>query len=406
VVKLVRIFRPDIFVVAGLGLLLVSGCSTVRRERNIVPLHLVEQARIPGIPNARVWGDVHPKNLATWLNSASEDIAKNYSGVIGKKHTFLAISGGGANGAFGAGILKGWSATGRRPEFAIVTGVSTGAIIAPFAFLGPAYDEVLRELYTRNSTADLLVRHNIFKGVRSDALTDTTQLGELLFHVLGEEEIDKIASEHRKGRRLYIGTVNMDCLRPVTWNIGAIANSGRPGSRELIVNIIMASSAIPVIFPPVFIEVEVGGQVFQEMHVDGGLSSQVFIYPPSVKWGEIEERLSPEGQTQVYVIRNAKLDPEWVPVETRIMPMGMRSITSLIRSQGLSDLEAIYRTCDRDGLGFNFTFIPADFNEEKNEQFDPEYMEKLYDMAREQVLKGEAWKGNVFKPAASPAVIN
>jgi hypothetical protein len=377
-------------------LFISSGCSTVRRNRDIVPEHLVELAKIPGIPQARTWGDVHPKNLATWLNLPSEEIENSFAGIIGKEQSFLAISGGGANGAYGAGIIAGWSKTGKRPEFTMVSGVSTGSIIAPFAFLGPEYDEVLHDIYTQRSTAEILIRYNVLKGIRSDAFSDTSPLRKLLAHAIGQEEIDKIAREHRKGRRLYIGTVNMDCLRPVSWNIGAIANSGVPGSRELILSIITASSSIPVVFPPVFIDVEAGGEIYQEMHVDGGLSSQVFIYPPSVKWDEIEERLSPKGQTQVYVIRNAKLEPEWAPVEARVMPMGMRSISALIRAQGLGDLRLIYRMCERDGLGFNFTYIPRDFNEEKNEQFDPSYMKVLFDMAHERIQADEAWEANIF----------
>jgi hypothetical protein len=389
-------YRFFLTAAACTALFISCGCSTVRRDRDIVPQHLVEQAQISGIPMARTWGDVHPENLAKWLNLPSEEIEKSFAGIIGTKQTFLAISGGGANGAYGAGIIAGWSKTGKRPEFTMVSGVSTGSMIAPFAFLGPEYDEVLHDLYTQRSTAEILTRYNILKGFRSDAFSDTAPLRKLLEDKIGQEEIDKIAREHRKGRRLYIGTVNMDCLRPVSWNIGAIANSGVPGSRELILSIIAASSSIPVVFPPVFIDVEVDGEIYQEMHVDGGLSSQVFIYPPSVKWDEIEEQLSPKGQTQVYVIRNAKLEPEWAPVEARVMPMGMRAISSLIRAQGLGDMRLIYRMCDRDGLGFNFTYIPGDFNEQKNEQFDPAYMEVLYDMAHQRILDDEAWESDLF----------
>jgi predicted patatin/cPLA2 family phospholipase len=387
--------QTGLAVTAGVVVLMTSGCASIKRERDILPQELVAEARIPGIPYARYWGDVPPEQLDEWLNASPEELRKAYGGIIGKTHTYLAISGGGANGAYGAGILKGWTDSGKRPEFTLVTGISTGAIIAPFAFLGPAYDHVLIDLYTTKSTKDVVFSYGLLKGIRSDAFTDSYPLRNLLLSYIGEAEVEQIAVEFRKGRRLFVSTVNMDSLRPVTWSIGEIAASGQPGSRELIVDVILASTSIPIAFPPVFIDVEADGKIYQEMHVDGGLASQVFVYPPSVKWKEIEDRLAPSKPTTVYVIRNAKIDPVWTPTEAKITPLAMRTISSLIRTQGVGDLDKIALTTLRDGLGFGLTYIPAEFNEKATETFDPVYMSKLFDFGYQRMMDGNAWKSRV-----------
>ena len=194
---------------------------------------------------------------------------------------FLALSGGSDDGAFGAGLLIGWTAAGTRPEFKLVTGVSTGALIAPFAFLGPSRDAQLREVYTAIGPKDVFSRRDLASLPWDDALSDTRPLYKLISRYADEGMMADIAREYRRGRLLLIGTTNLDVMRPVIWNIGAIAASGKPGALELIRHILLASASVPALFPPVLIEVEQGGPRFQEMHVDGGAVAQLFLYPPA-----------------------------------------------------------------------------------------------------------------------------
>lgn len=176
---------------------------------------------------------------------------------------FLAISGGGDEGAFGAGLLVGWTDAGTRPEFQVVTGVSTGALIAPFAFLGTEYDRELREVYTTISSDDILSTRNVVAGVLKDALSDTTALWRLISRYVNEQMMAGIAREYAKGRLLLIGTTDLDAQRANIWNIGAIAASGHPGALDLIRKILRASSAIPGLFQPVLIDVELTGKIIK-----------------------------------------------------------------------------------------------------------------------------------------------
>jgi hypothetical protein len=377
-----------IMLTACAGSLLLSGCSTMKtRGRVAVPQDLVDQAVISGIPDARRPGDRIPENIDNILMMSKTDIRKNYGGILGKKHAYLALSGGGADGAFGAGLLNGWTATGERPEFIMVTGISAGAILSPWAFLGPDYDHVARELFTQYETKQVLK----VTMLRRDSATDSTRLRNVIFEYLDDSVIARIAEEHRKGRRLLVGTVNIDTLRPVTWDMGVIACSDHPDKRGLMADIILASASIPVAFPPVFIEVEVDGKVYQEIHVDGGLGRQVFFYPERMHWDEILNVIKSDGKPELYVIRNAKLDPEWKEVKATALELGGRSVASLIRTQGIGDISKMYLAALRDGLSFNLAHIPADFDAESEEAFDTEYMQALYELAYKSITEGDPW---------------
>ena len=374
-------------------LLLVASCNSIpkRYRTSPVPEELVNKVSIPGIPDARSWGDEIPPYIQEILNSSDEEVAKKYAGIINKKHTKLAISGGGSNGAYGSGILVGWTAKGDRPNFTVVSGISTGAIMAPFVFLGSKYDFVLIDLYTHKTTKDVVTERRKLRALRRDAFTGTGPLRKLLLSYIGDKEVTLIAAEYRKGRRLLIGTVNMDMMRPVVWNIGAIANSGAPHARELIVDIILASSAIPVAMPPVFFNVEANGKTYQEMHVDGGLFSQVMTYPLSIHWNEVEKKLKPKGQTNLYVIRNAKMKPEWKVIQPKISDLAGRSVDSILRAQGLGDIKQLYLSAQRDGIKTFLTFIPQDFNQKSTEAFDKKYMKGLFDAGYNSMTKGNPW---------------
>jgi predicted acylesterase/phospholipase RssA len=377
-------------VISLLGMLI--GCASVP-ERTPVPPELTKQASIPGIPDARFWGDEWPRYAKqTFETSTDAELREMFPGIYGKPHNYLAISGGGANGAFGAGLLVGWTAAGTRPEFTMVTGVSTGALTAPFAFLGSAYDNKLKKVYTTITTKDIINKRNVIAAAFGDSVADTRPLKELIATYIDADMIEAIAREHRKGRRLFIGTVNLDAGRSVIWSIGAIAASDYPQKVTLIHEILRASAAIPVAFPPVVIPVEVNGKRYDEMHVDGGTGSQVFVYPAAVDWRQITQKLKVQGEPRVYVIRNSFLEPDYRGVKRSVLPIASRTIDSLIRTQGIGDLYQIYALCKRDGNDFNLAYIPSDLMGEPGELFDPVYMKKLFDRGYEMGRTGYPWK--------------
>jgi len=380
------------FARALLSLIVLSiGCVHVPK-RHPLPEEHVGDAEVLGTPRARFWGDLPPPWMPAWWEKSAAEMKARYSGVYGREHTYLAISGGGENGAFAGGLLLGWTEAGDRPEFTAVTGISAGALIAPFAFLGPEYDPTLREVLDNLNPNAVLEKRRMLQGLRSDAMASTEPLQRLIETYIDQEMMEKIAEEHRKGRELSIGTTNLDSMRPVIWRIGAIANSGHPRALELVHQIVLASASIPGAFPPVLIEVEVGDERFDELHVDGGAASQVFLYPAGLDWNALLEKLQVRGRPTVYVIRNSRLDPMYEQIENKLFPIAGRSIESLVRTQGIGDVHGVYLQTCRDGMDFNLAYIPSDFDEKSREEFDPKYMKNLFDMAFDRARAGYPWE--------------
>ncbi len=367
-----------------------AGCTFVP-QRDPLPAALASLAKPLGEPNFRSWGDEISPQLKKWLAAGAEIDAQKYPALVGRPHHYLAISGGGANGAFGGGLLVGWSDRGDRPDFTVVTGISTGALVAPFVFLGPDYDELLRKLYTTISTGDILKKRNYFTRFFSDSLMDSKPLEALLEQYIDEPFMEAIAAESEKGRGLYIGTTHLDAGRPVIWNIGNIARSGHPGALDLIRRVLLASASIPAIFPPVLIDVEAGGRSYDELHVDGGVAAQVFFYQAGIKWSRVLEKFGVPGEPRMYIIRNSHLGPRWMQVRNKALPIAGRSLVTLIRRQATDDLHRIYLLARRDGIDFNLAYIPGDFNAPQKEIFDPEYILELFNLGYSMGRDGYPW---------------
>lgn len=381
-------------------LLSVAACGSLARI-DAVPVADEERAIVPGLPNIRYWADGDPAQFmaAARLSVEREKVylaSTGHQGALPPSY-FLAISGGGENGAYGAGLLVGWTEAGTRPVFKGVTGVSTGALTAPFAFLGSAYDDKLKEVYTTLAAKDVLQPRGYLAALFDDAMADNSPLRKTIAKYFDQAMLDAIAAEHEKGRILVIGTTNLDARRPVIWNIGAIAASGHPRALELVHDVLVASAAIPGAFPPVMIDVEIDGKTYEEMHVDGGASAQVFLYPPQldiVRSGVKRERV-------LYVIRNARLDPEWAQVERQVMSIASRAISSLIQTQGMGDLYQIYLTTQRDGFDYNLAYIPKTFTTTLKEPFETAYMKELFGVGYDAAAAGYRW--DKAPPGFTPA---
>jgi predicted patatin/cPLA2 family phospholipase len=370
----------------------LAGCGSVPK-RHPLPPNGGELAAIPGLAEkARFWGDEVPEYLIEALQAATrQEIQERMPAWVSPEHNFLAISGGGQNGAFGAGLMNGWTASGQRPEFLMVTGISTGALSAPFIFLGPDYDDELTAVYTLFSTTDLIDYRFWLQAATSDAVLDTTKLREIISNFMDDEMMRRLTEENARGRRLFVGTTHLDARRPVIWNITEIAASDFPRKKQLITDVLLASASIPGAFPPVLIEVEWQGKRYDELHVDGGAVSQVFVYPPALDLRYFLEQMDAKNPHNVYVIRNSKLTPEWETVQPNLFNLAKTALASLIRTQGLGDLSQIYLLTERDGGRYHLAYIPSDFVMKPNEAFDKEYMTALYELGYDLAKGGYPW---------------
>lgn len=362
--------------------------------RNPVPQSLTLKARVPDLGNVRYWGDEVPEDAEAQIHlrmphlpRLAEAPEKGGRPVV----NYLALSSGGTDGAFAAGLLVGWSKTGRRPRFEVVTGVSAGALIAPFAFLGPSHDPQLREIWTRYGTDDIIVKQPFSGLIGGPALADTQPLAWLIAKYVDRDFLDAIAAEYRKGRILLIGTTNLDAQRPVVWNMGEIAVSRSPGAVELFRQVILASAAIPGLFPPVHIDVEAGGEMHEEMHVDGGTTQKVFITPLQFSLRQLDPLHSAPPRNRFYIVENNKLVPEWKPTEATTFAIAERSLSTLIKSQGAGDLMRLYYLSKRDGADFNLAAIPPSFSEQSTEPFDLKYMRALFDVGYAEGFREPKW---------------
>jgi hypothetical protein len=227
------------------------GCESAP-EWPPIPAALVDAAQVPGLPHVRQFGDAPGHDGADlWGVGPDARFSASDTAAAGGPLRVLAISGGGSNGAFAAGVLAGWSEAGGRPAFDIVTGVSAGALAAPYAFLGPRFDAQLSALFTGLSSADLMKQRPRLLALFSDSLASAEPLRALIGRHFDERLLQAVAAEHRRGRRLFIGTTHVYAGRLVTWDLGAIAASGQPNALDLVQRILLASAAVPIMLPPV-----------------------------------------------------------------------------------------------------------------------------------------------------------
>ena len=375
--------------------LVLVGCASVER----VPFTSHEQsvAAIPGISGARLWAD-------------DPTIGKGrrvVSPLALKQPTVLALSGGGAYAAFGAGLLNGWSARGTRPQFTIVTGASSGALIAPFAFVGTGQDETLRSIFTSGEMENLLQSDGLM-GLFGTGLYKTAPLRELIVRHVDAKLLEAIALENRAGRRLYVVTTNIDAQRTAIWDMGKIAASNDPGALELFRNILTASASIPGLFSPVLIDVEGEGRRFAEMHVDGGVTSNVLIVPEAVLLSGTP-LFAPNARPKIYIVMNGKLAPEFEVVKESTLPIVKRSFATSVRANTHNTLLASYQFAKSRNWEFNLASIDPDYPKSESSGFDTAYMRQLFEHGYQKGQSGQLWQATQFElqgvAAARPKVV-
>jgi predicted acylesterase/phospholipase RssA len=322
--------------------------------------------------------------------------------VLPPKRSVLVLSGGGAYGAYSAGVLCGWTHAGTRPQFDVVTGVSTGALVATLAFLGPDFDSELQRVYTTLHANDIFRFKHSIRALLSEGLADNAPLAEQIRQIVTPATLCQIADEHRKGRRLYVGTTDLDGHRQVVWDMGAIACKGSVESQDLFVRVLLASAAIPGFFPPVQIPITVNGVPHMERHVDGGVTASLFFRPP---WIPPEQRRDHTGaslyDSDLYIIVAGKLYPDPEPVKPRTLNIAASSVSTLLYSQSRAELVKLYTACVLTGMNYHLTAIPQDFTvNASSTDFDPTEMTRMFQEGVQQATTGQVWR--VTPPGLEP----
>lgn len=378
-----------LLVVFGLGLTLAACGSAPRKDALLTGTDL-QMASVSGLQDIRF---VPSTKLGTeaYLNEMKVVVPK-IDKDPNKPVNFLSLSGGGDNGAFGAGLLIGWTEQGTRPEFDQVVGISTGALIAPLAYLGSSYDPLLREVFTNVTPKDIYKERGTWGLIFNDAVADNSPLADLIKKKITPEMLKDIAREYEeKGRLLLVGTTNIDTGQLVLWNMGKIASYQTPESAALFHKVMLSSAAIPGAFPPSLFDAEIGERDFHELHVDGGLAVQIYLYPAAVSKAAVEQGILKPKQRNAYIIRNARISID--PANTERNGLGIidRALKKMIQAQGVGNLYQIYQIALRDHVGFKLAFIGDDFRAPHPTEFDQTYMRALFDYAYEKARNGYPW---------------
>jgi predicted acylesterase/phospholipase RssA len=361
----------------SMGLFSLAGCSSLPR----VPYTASDaaSARVLNVNELRRYTD---EPAATFLKEPPVSLRA-------RPVSYLALSGGGADGAYGAGVLNGWTTAGTRPKFTVVSGVSTGGLIAPFAFLGPAYDATLRDVYTSGMAESLLDTPSILNALFGSGLFGNSRLRELVARYVDQNMLAAIAEEHAKGRDLLIVTTDLDTQRTAIWDMGRIAEIRTPQALSLFRDVVAASASIPVVFPPMLIDAEANGNHFQEMHVDGGVTAPVLTLPEAfiLRNGAFVRG----ARITIYILINNKVERDFQLVPNSTIDIAARTSASVTKTQTRSILYETFDFARRNNFGFNLTYIDKGFPSPGSSGFETNYMRSLYQYGYDKAKTGNFW---------------
>ena len=375
------------------AVVLLGGCVGAAL-RNPLPEALIPQAQVPNIDCARSWPLLDPAATQRAVDGVSRQLEAaqpdRFRPGGAPEFTILALSGGADEGAYGAGFLRAWSASGTRPEFTVVTGVSTGALSAPFAFLGPDYDDELAEVYALG--LDDVVRRRPWLAILGAAsVVDSTPLLNVIRSYADDAMLDAIAREHARGRRLLVQSTSLDASRPVLWNLGCIAASDAPNRLDVFHKALLASASIPIAFPLVPIEVEAEGRLYDELHGDGGIISQTTVGEMFLLGSRLFDGRGYTPKKAMYVIRNGRLLPPFQTLENRLPAIGAQTLSAMIAVNGAAGLLLAHDVAEQTGFDFYATWIEDDFDVPYTGPFDPDYMRALMAYGYERFASGRPW---------------
>ena len=363
-------------------LLIAPGCAITRRH---LPLELPASAKLIEINGA--------PEVAPRVQQASSNI-RTVSATLREPSNVLVLSGGGANGAYTAGVLNGWTAAGNRPTFDVVTGISTGALIAPFAFLGAEYDELLKRSYTTTRDRDIFTRRWLTSLAYADSLADSAPLRQKIASEITLTILERVAAAHREGRRLYVGSTDLDTKRLVVWDMGAIADGDDPNKLELFRDVLLASASVPGLLPPVEIDIEVDGKRHAELHVDGGVAASLFLQPAMLGMSAADpDEAKVRDDLNVYVIVAGKLRLPRRKVQRKLSAVIEESVGGVLQAQMDGDMLKTYLLSRWAGASFALTAVPREMAEEASPLvFDPRTMQKLFDVGYKHAATKAGWQ--------------
>jgi len=369
-------------------ILALSGCAHVRYA---VPENLVGKAVVVGMPDIRYYVD-KPDSFFMVRKSLTEsfkDEGKSEYMVDGiKTYPILIIGGGVSNSAYGIGLLKGWLESGSRPVFKIVTGYSSGSLLAVAAFSGTDYEDRLADLFTSISTKDVVRQKNIFSILFGNSVNTSALFAKKINDIMDEHLMVKIANEHRKGRRLYVGTSDLDAQEFVIWDMGALASQGSLDSLNMFRKIILASCSFPVMLPPVYFQVEAGGKRYDEMHADGGVIGGIFYIYQLMEGAESGFN---GFKTRLYVLNLCYMSPHSKQIEDNLVAITSRLIETNGSSKMFGDTYSIYALAKEKVWDYNLAYIPEDFKPNQKEMFDKQEMRRLFKRGYEDAVVGYKW---------------
>jgi hypothetical protein len=375
------------------SLTLAAGCLTEEQRRRPVPSEVREGSLVDNNQPRKPYEPVDPQMiLALKETLRTKSCLVQVGGRTDQAPVnVLAISGGGAYGAFDVGVLEGWSASGARPVFDVVTGISTGAFIATFAFLGPQYDDYVRDMFINSRTEDIYETRLWISILSSSSIATSKPLKKRLEAAITPAVLKEVAKAHEQGRRLYIGTTDLDTRRFVIWDMGAIAASGKPDAIDLYRKIVLASGSVPGFFPPVLIDVEIDGVKYQELHVDGGATTSVFV-PMAMPKHDAKRSCRQPGSC-IYVISSGKLYADSQTVKQQFVDVTVDAISSMLYAGSRGDVFRIFNTALFCGMDFQLIAVPQEFAlNTKALDIDPQELRRLYDLGFEMGKTRKGWR--------------
>ena len=369
------------------SLMLLGGCVTVARRAP--PPSTISQAEPVGYAS-RV--RLVTTDLAGFTHGAPAFLQGLRRAAAGRRIRILALSGGGSNAAFGAGALVGLSEAHARPRFELVTGVSAGAIIAPFAFLGPAWDAQLQAAIADSRghpPVGSLVWRMMVLLMAPLGWRGHDPLLDFVDRQITPAMLRAIAREDAKGRRLIVATTDLDSQQTVLWDMGAIAARGGKRALELFRKVIVASASVPGVFPPVLISVRDGTHRYEELHVDGGVTAPLFIFPVAAVLRP--QDLAPLRGAEVDVIVNGKLAA--VPTETSVNTIEVlsRSLSVEVISRTRAAIVELLDMARQLDMQLRMTEIPPGFPFGTGFDFGPRHTQALFSYGERCAARGRLW---------------
>ncbi len=367
--------------VAG-AIAVLSGCASLGPQ---LPIAIEDEVASQGVTlGVRTLGSDGEFELL-----ASSVIARRLEARLGDRPlTILALSGGGSGGAFGAGAVAGLTRNGSRPEFSVVTGVSAGALIAPFAFLGPSWDPEMAEIYTEELSNSLL-QPRLIGAVFGSSMYSGTPLKRLIDRNADDRMIEAVAREAAKGRLLLVATTEYATGEPVVWDLGSVALYGGRDAGQLFRNLLLASASVPGMFPPVIIKIRTRSGVREETHVDGGVTLPFFIAPVPE---DLPQSTGAGTQpTAVRIIIDGRLRDLPRAAKANALSIFSRSVSAGLSRMTRTTLEQTVAMARGRGISLDYAAIPVAYPLPGSFDFDTEAQRALFTYASTCAEAGRLW---------------